>query len=103
VAIRLLIKLAAQVRALSHTTSGLRLVGTVADDRYQQRVLGGVYPPAATGYSFAIGRTYADPAQADAFQAVLDRLQSLNLIAWAREPTQIRITVASDAASRLRP
>jgi Transglycosylase SLT domain len=101
VAIRLLIALAAQVRALSHTTSGLRLVGTVADERYQQRVLGGVYPPAATGYSFAVERTYADPAQANAFQAVLDRLQSLNLIAWAREPTQIRITVASDAASRL--
>jgi hypothetical protein len=100
-AVRLLIDLVAQVRALSHLASGLRLVGTVADERYQNRELGGVYPPAATGYSFDIERTYAGTAQADAFQAVLDRLQSLNLIAWAREPTQIRITVASGAASRL--
>ena len=38
----------------------------------------------------------------DEFQAVLDRLQSLNLIAWAREPDTIRITVASDAVSWLR-
>ena len=28
---------------------------------------------------------------------MLDRLQSLNLIAWAREPDAIDITVASDA------
>ena len=101
VAVRLLIELAAQVRALSRTSAGLRLVSTVADDRYQRQVLGGVYPPAATGYSFAIERTYASPAQAEAFQAVLDRLQSLNLIAWAREPTEIQVTVASDAMNWL--
>ena len=101
-ALRLLIRIAGQVRALSHSRSGLRLVSSVADERYQDRVLGGVYPPAATGYSFAIDRTYASGAEAEAFQAVLDRLQSLNLIAWAREPTQIQVTVASDATSWLR-
>ena len=35
----------------------------------------------------------------DAFQAMLDRLQSLNLIAWAREPTTIDVTVASDGGA----
>jgi hypothetical protein len=30
---------------------------------------------------------------------VLDRLQSLNLVAWARNPSTIEITVATDAAS----
>jgi hypothetical protein len=95
VALRLLIELVARVRALSHTRSGLRLVSTVSDERYQRRVLGGVYPPAATGYSFAIERSYASHGQAEAFQAVLDRLQSLNLIAWARDPTEIQITVGN--------
>ncbi len=101
VAIRLLTALVAEVGTLSHSRAGLRLVGSVADERYQQRVLGGIYPPAATGYAFAVERTYAGRAQAEAFQAVLDRLQSLNLIAWAREPTQIQVTVASDAGTRL--
>jgi hypothetical protein len=99
VALRLLVDIAAEVRALSRVSAPLRVVSTVADERYQRQVLGGVYPPAATGYSFAIERTYASAAQADAFQAVLDRLQSLDLIAWAREPTVIQITVASDATA----
>ena len=30
---------------------------------------------------------------------MLDRLQSLNLIAWVRDPSTIEITVAADAAS----
>ena len=32
---------------------------------------------------------------------MLDRLQSLNLIAWTREPADIDVTVASDAGSWL--
>ncbi|HWE14810.1 MAG TPA: transglycosylase SLT domain-containing protein [Solirubrobacteraceae bacterium] len=99
VALRVLIEIAAQVWALSGVRAPLRLVSTVADQRYQRRVLGGAYAPAATGYAFAIERRYADPAQAAAFQAVLDRLQSLNLIAWAREPTVIWITAAADAVA----
>ena len=47
-------------------------------------------PLAATGWSFSVERRYASRAQAAAFQAILDRLQSLNLIAWAREPDVIR-------------
>jgi hypothetical protein len=101
VALRLLIELAARVRAQSRVSAPLQLVSTVADERYQRQVLGGVYSPAANGYSFAIERTYASRAQAEAFQAVLDRLQSLDLIAWAREPTEIRVTVAADATAWL--
>jgi hypothetical protein len=101
VTLRLLIDMAARVRARSRASAPLRLGSTVADERYQRQVLGGVYAPAATGYSFAIERTYASRAQAEAFQAVLDRLQSLCLIAWAREPTQIRITAASGATAWL--
>ena len=55
-------------------------------------------PPAETGWAFSIERRYVARAQAGAFQAILDRLQSLNLIAWAREPDTIRITVASDSS-----
>jgi soluble lytic murein transglycosylase-like protein len=50
------------------------------------------------GYSFSIARRYASRAQADAFQAMLDRLQALNLIAWTRTPATIDVTVASDAS-----
>ena len=100
-ALRLLIALAARVRSLAHVRAPLALVSTVMDEQYQRRVLGGVYAPAATGWSFAISRQYVNNAQAEAFQAVLDRLQSLNLIAWAREPAVIEVTAASDAAAWL--
>lgn len=100
-ALRLLLDMAAQVRALSGVSAPLQIAGTVADDRYQQQELGFVYPPTATGWSFAIQRHYAGAGQANALQAVLDRLESLHLIAWAREPSTIEVTVASDAAAWL--
>jgi hypothetical protein len=49
-----------------------------------------------------IARHYVSPAQAQAFQAVLDRLQSLNLIAWTRAGSMIDVAVATDAAGWLR-
>jgi hypothetical protein len=54
-----------------------------------------------TGWSFEIARRYHGYAQASAFQAMLDRLQALNLIAWSRARKTIDITVASDAGSYL--
>ena len=93
----LLIELAARVRALSGLRAPLTVLSTVSDRRYQQQ-LGASYPQGTTGYAFQIARRYAAPAQAAAFQAVLDRLQALNLIAWAAEPGAIDVTVASDAA-----
>jgi hypothetical protein len=91
-----LIELAARVRALSGGAAPLILTSTVADRRYQQ-LIGENDPPAADGWSFTIARHYVSTAQAVAFQAMLDRLQALNLIAWQRYPSEIEVTVASDA------
>ncbi len=96
-ALDLLIELAARVRALAHASAALIVTSTVTDARYQQR-LGVSDPEDATGYSFQIARIYASRAQAVAFQAMLDRLQALNVIAWARRLTDIKVTVASDAS-----
>jgi hypothetical protein len=95
-ALDLLIELAARVRALSKGLEPLTVLSTVTDEHYQQ-ALGVSDPPAAAGWSFTIARRYVSKAQAVAFQAMLDRLQSLNLIAWERFPGRIEITVASDA------
>jgi Transglycosylase SLT domain len=100
-ALDLLIELAARVRALSRLpASTLTVTSAVSDERYQQ-LLGVSDPPAAAGWSFTIARTYASQAQAAAFQAMLDRLQALNLIAWQRFPSEIEITVAADAAQAI--
>jgi hypothetical protein len=96
-ALDLLIELAARVRTLSGGAAPLTVTSAVSDDRYQQQ-LGIDDPPAAAGWSFTIARHYVSAAQALAFQAMLDRLQALNLIAWERYPSEIEITVASGAA-----
>ncbi len=101
-ALRLMIELAAQVRRVSGLRRApLRIQSTVTDGRLANQV-GISDPQAETGWAFSVQRRYVAPAQAVAFQAILDRLQSLNLIAWAREPDTIRITVASDAVAWLR-
>ncbi len=96
-ALDLLIELSARVRALSGSSAPLVVSSTVSDKRYQDLLGASAMPLAATGYSFAISRRYASPAQAQAFQAMLDQLQALNVIAWVRTPTTIDVTVASDA------
>ncbi len=100
-ALDLLIELAARVKALSGGAAPLIVASTVSDRRYQQQ-LGVIDPPATTGFSFSIARRYISRAQAGAFQAMLDRLQALNLIAWAREPATIEVSVASDASRAIR-
>lgn len=101
-AVDLLIELAARVRALSGTKAPLIVAQAVTDSSYEH-LLGAPsgYAPATTGYQFEIERRYVSGAQADAFQAMLDRLQALNLIAWSREPTTIDVTVASDAGQAI--
>jgi hypothetical protein len=98
VALRMLIALAARVRSLSGDKRPLDVLTTAADQQYVQRS-GGGFSSSTDGYSFQISRRYGSPAQAAAFQAVLDRLQALNLIAWSREPAAIDITVARDAGA----
>jgi hypothetical protein len=87
--------MAGRVRQLSRAAP-LTVASTVSDDRAQQ-YYGYSDPPAAAGWSFTIDRRYVSSAQRAAFQAVLDRLQSLNLIAWQRFPAEIEVTVAGDA------
>jgi hypothetical protein len=89
--------LADRIRSLSGA-SPLRLAATVQDATYQQAA-GVAQPLAATGWQFQIARRYRSGAQADAFQELLDRLQSLDLIAWAPDGDVIDVTVASDAES----
>lgn len=95
-AVDLLIELAGRVRSLWHGNQPLIVTSSTEDRRYQQ-LLGINDPPTASGWSFTIARRYASEAQALAFQAMLDRLQSLDLIAWQRYPAEIEVTVASDA------
>ena len=100
-ALDLLIALAARVRSLSGSPrSTLTVTSAVSDLRYQQ-LLGVSDPPAAGGWSFTIARHYAGRAQAAALQAMLDRLQALDLIAWERFSSEIEVTVASDASQAL--
>jgi hypothetical protein len=96
-ALDVLIELGARVRALSGGSAPLTVQSTVTDKRYQALLGAGAVPLAAAGYSFAIERRYVSGAQANTFQAMLDLLQSLNLIVWVRTPMTIEITVASDA------
>ena len=95
-ALALLVELAASVRSMAGGASPLTVTGAVLD-RQAQQLLGIDDPPAAAGWSFTIARTYVDEAQRAALQAMLDRLTSLNLIAWQRYPSEIEITVAADA------
>jgi hypothetical protein len=95
-ALDLLIELGTRVRALWGGHAPLILTSAVLDQRYQ-RLEGIEDPVAAAGWSFTIARRYASEAQALAFQAMLDRLEALNLIAWERYPTEIEVTVAADA------
>ena len=60
------------------------------------------YTTDITGYSFALARRYRSPAQALALQFALDRLTALDLVAWVRSPSSIRVTVAGGAARALR-
>lgn len=97
VALDLLVELAGRVRAVSGFHGPLTLHSTVLDRRYENLV-GISDEPAATGYTFEISRHYGSPAQAQALQAMLDRLQALNLIAWVRHPDTIEVTAAGDAS-----
>jgi hypothetical protein len=83
----MLVYVAARVRALSRTIAPLTVTR-------------------AEGWTFDIARRYRTPAQAQAFQFVLDRLTAENLIVWTREPAAIHVAVATAADAlvpRLRP
>ncbi len=81
----------------------LRVTSSVRDERYQRllvrrnRQATRRYSLHTTGWTFDILRSYQTRSQARAFEFMLGRLQSHNLIAWVREPAAIHVTVSSDA------
>jgi Transglycosylase SLT domain len=103
-AYELAVYLAAGVRQVAGTRASLTVTSTVRDLDYQRllarRNLFATreYSLHTTGYAFDVRRDYVSRAQAVAFQYLLDRLQSLNLIAWVREPGAIHITASGEAA-----
>jgi hypothetical protein len=101
-ALATLVYIAAGVHEIGGPGS-LNVTSTVRDETYQRRLAAGniqathAFSLHTTGYAFDIERRYRSHRQAVAFQFMLDRLQALNLIAWAAEPDAIHITVSSDA------
>jgi hypothetical protein len=101
----LAVYLAAGVRDVAGTRASLTVTSTVRDLEYQRLLARRnafatrAYSLHTTGFSFDVRRAYASRSQAVAFEYMLDRLQSLNLIAWIREPGAIHITASREAAS----
>ncbi len=96
-ALDLLGELAARVRSLSGLSAPLTVARTVSDRAALARI-GEPDPTVATGFTLTLARRYAAPAQAQALQALLDRLTALDLIAWARRGNTLSVTVAGDAS-----
>ncbi|MDX6536269.1 MAG: hypothetical protein QOD37_610, partial [Gaiellales bacterium] len=101
-ALALLVYLGAAVQRISGPQP-LVVTSSVRDERYQRLLLArnreatANYSLHTTGWAFDILRSYASRAQALAFEFMLERLQSLDLIAWVREPGAIHVTVSQDA------
>jgi hypothetical protein len=101
-ALAMALYIGAQVRALSGQAP-LIVTSTVRDGSYQTALADRNheatrrYSLHTTGWAFDVLREYRSRRQALAFQFVLDRLRTLNAIAWVREPRAIHITVSHDA------
>jgi hypothetical protein len=101
-ALAMALYIGAQVREISGQ-SPLIVTSTVRDGAYQRELVSRNgeatrhYSLHTTGWAFDVLRDYRSRRQALAFQFALDRLRSLNAIAWVREPRAIHITVAPDA------
>jgi hypothetical protein len=102
-ALAALVVLGAGTKELSGSAP-LVLTSTVRDQRYQDLLLSAGngeatpnYSLHTTGWAFDILRSYRSHAQALAFEFMLGRLQSQDLIAWVREPAAIHVTVSSRA------
>jgi len=103
----LAVYMAKLTREASRSRAPLTVTSTVRDRRYQGLLVGRnpeatpTYSLHTTGWSFDVLRRYRNRRQAMGFQYALNRLQALNLIAWAREPSAIHVT-ASEKSERLR-
>jgi hypothetical protein len=103
-ALAVLLYIGRRVHQISHARRPLIVTSAVRDERYQRALMrrnsmaARRYSLHTTGYAFDIARSYGSRRQADAFQFVLERLQTLNLIAYIKEPGAIHIAVSSNAA-----
>jgi len=101
-ALALLVYLGTGVKAISGQQP-LVLTSTVRDERYQRLLIASnreatrKYSLHTTGWAFDILRSYRSRSQGMAFEYMLGRLQSYDLIAWVREPAAIHVTVSSRA------
>lgn len=97
--------MAAAVRAIAGTSAVLEVTAATTDSAdlptaaRASHGLAEADPLDASGYAFDVARTYATPAEAEAFQFVLDRLETLNLIAWNREGRIIHVVVGPGAST----
>jgi len=78
-------------------TSAARSIATERDEGRGGATVETAPSQHTTGYAFDVSRAYRNGAQAQAFQFWLDRLQALDVIAWARLPDAIHITVGPRA------
>jgi hypothetical protein len=107
-AFELAVYLSAGVRDVAGTRASLTVTSTVRDLEYQRLLARRNafatrgYSLHTTGFAFDIRRDYASRGQAVAFEYMLDRLQSLNLIAWVREPDVIQIAASREAGELIR-
>ena len=105
-ALALLVVLGAGTKEISGAEP-LVVTSTVRDQRYQRLHVAGNreatrnYSLHTTGWAFDVLRSYRSRAQALAFEFMLGRLQSQDLIAWVREPAAIHVTVSAQAQSLL--
>jgi hypothetical protein len=103
-ALALLAYIGAGVAAIAPGDAPLTVTSSVRDARYQRLLLRAGngeatpnYSLHTTGWAFDVLRRYRSRAQALAFEFMLERLQSYDLIAWVREPAAIHVTVSADA------
>jgi hypothetical protein len=98
----LAVYMARLTREASRVRAPLTVTSTVRDSKYQGLLVGSNpeatpnYSLHTTGWAFDVSRHYRNRRQALGFQYALDRLQALNLIAWAREPAAIHVTASKD-------
>ena len=101
-ALALLAYIGAGVKAISKQAP-LIVTSSVRDERYQRLLLARNreatpnYSLHTTGWAFDILRRYRSRRQALAFEYMLSRLQSHDLIAWVREPGAIHVTASAQA------
>jgi hypothetical protein len=84
-----------RVHALAPSSPPLMLTSAVTD-RQIQRQLGTDDPTSATGWSFTLARP-PDGSQSAALDAVLGRMQALDVAAITAYPSEIEVTASTDA------